>query len=143
MNSLPTVLEEGPHKSAMDVSIVVDEAEQHRNALRRGRKSSLVAWETSLEDVQEDEEDSVMEGTVLEAEGEDEEDQTMEEEPTVSLQQHRLSRSAAGDQNRSDGWRLFQSGQEAALRLVLEAQIREEVSAEFMKLFNKMEEDYR
>lgn len=36
-----------------------------------------------------------------------------------------------------------QSDREAALRLVLEAQIREEVSAEFMELFNKMEKDYR
>lgn len=32
---------------------------------------------------------------------------------------------------------------EAALRLVLEAQIREEVSTEFMELFKKMEQDYR
>lgn len=145
MNSLPTVLDEGLHKSAMDLSIIVDEAEQHRNALRQGRKSSLVAWETSLEDVEEEEEeeDSVMEGTVLEAEGEDKEDQTMEEEATVSLQQQSLIPLAAGDQKRSDRWRLSQSGREAALRLVLEAQIREEVSAEFMKLFNKMEQDYR
>lgn len=36
-----------------------------------------------------------------------------------------------------------QSDREAALRLVLEAQIREEVSAEFMELFSKMEKDYR
>ncbi len=36
-----------------------------------------------------------------------------------------------------------QSDREAALRLVLEAQIREEVSTEFMELFNKMEKDYR
>lgn len=32
---------------------------------------------------------------------------------------------------------------ESALRLLLEAQIREEVSAEFLELFNKMEKDYR
>lgn len=36
-----------------------------------------------------------------------------------------------------------QEGREAALRLVLEAQVREEVSAEFMELFKKMEKDYR
>lgn len=36
-----------------------------------------------------------------------------------------------------------QSAKESVLRLVLEAQIREEVSAEFMELFNKMERDYR
>lgn len=38
---------------------------------------------------------------------------------------------------------LQKSRMEAAMRLVLEAQIREEVSAEFMELFKKMEEDYR
>lgn len=38
---------------------------------------------------------------------------------------------------------VYQQGGEAALRLVLEAQIREEVSSEFMELFNKMENDYR
>lgn len=36
-----------------------------------------------------------------------------------------------------------QSDREAALRLVLEAQVREEVSAEFIELFHKMEKDYR
>lgn len=32
---------------------------------------------------------------------------------------------------------------ESALRLLLEAQIREEVGTEFLELFNKMEKDYR
>lgn len=32
---------------------------------------------------------------------------------------------------------------ESALRLLLEAQIREEVSAEYMKIFNEMEKEYR
>lgn len=36
-----------------------------------------------------------------------------------------------------------QADSEAALHLVLEAQIREEVSAEFMELFSNMEKDYR
>ncbi|KAF7203633.1 transcript variant X3 [Nothobranchius furzeri] len=128
LNSQPTVLneEEGPLKSAMELSIVMDKSDQLRNVLGRGRKSSLIAWETSLEDVkeaeddeeeEEEEEESLMEGTVLENGGDEEaEDQTMEEE---------------------EG-----SDREAALRLVLEAQIREEVSAEFMELFKKMEKDY-
>ncbi|XP_023262141.1 kinesin-like protein KIF20B [Seriola lalandi dorsalis] len=126
LNARPAVLDDAPHRSAMELSMMIDDADQHRNMSGRGRKSSLVAWETTLEDVLEDEdgegweeeeeeeEESVMEGTVLEAGGE--EDQTMEEEE--------------------------KSDREAALRLVLEAQIREEVSAEFMELFNKMEKDY-
>lgn len=36
-----------------------------------------------------------------------------------------------------------QLDREAALRLVLEARIREEVGAEFTELFNKMKNDYR
>ncbi|KAG7217810.1 hypothetical protein INR49_020890 [Caranx melampygus] len=123
VNTRPVALDDAPHRSAMELSMVIDDADQRRNVSGRGRKSSLVAWETTLEDVLEDEdgeewyeeeeeEESVMEGTVLEAGGE--EDQTMEEK----------------------------SDREAALRLVLEAQIREEVSTEFMELFNKMEKDY-
>ncbi|XP_067440112.1 kinesin-like protein KIF20B isoform X2 [Thunnus thynnus] len=130
LNSRPPVPDDAPHKSAMELSMIIDEADRRRNVSGRGRKSSLVAWETNLEDVLEGEdgeewdeeegEDSVMEGTVLEAGGEEdeeeEEERTMEEEP------------------KADG--------EAALRLVLEAQIREEVSSEFMELFNTMEKDY-
>ncbi|XP_062234457.1 kinesin-like protein KIF20B [Platichthys flesus] len=121
LNSRPVVPDDAPHRSAMELSMIIDEADQRRNVSGRGRKSSLVAWETTLEDVFEDEDDegeSVMEGTVMEAGGEEdegeEEDGTMEEEE--------------------------KSDREAALRL--EAQIREEVSSEFMELFNKMEKDY-
>ncbi|KAM7370279.1 hypothetical protein PAMP_009842 [Pampus punctatissimus] len=126
LNSRPVVLDNAPHKSAMELSMIIDEADQRRNMSGRGRKSSLVAWETSLEDVLEDEhseewdeeeEESVMEGTVLEAGGEEE-----EEERTMDKEQ--------------------KADNVAALRLVLEAQIREEVSTEFMVLFNKMEKDY-
>ncbi|KAM3592801.1 uncharacterized protein V6R79_025472 [Siganus canaliculatus] len=125
LNTRPSVPDDAPHRSAMELSMIIDEADRRRNV--GGRKSSLVAWETTLEDVPEDEdgeewleeeeEESMMEGTVLEAgaeEEEEEEDRTMEEE-----------------------W-----DREGALRLVLEAQIREEVSTEFMELFNKMEKDY-
>ncbi|XP_013878782.1 kinesin-like protein KIF20B isoform X2 [Austrofundulus limnaeus] len=96
MSSQPTVLDDTNNSS---MSVIVDEAEQRGNVLGRSRRSSLLAWETSLEDVQED--------------GEEEEE---EEEETT--------------------------GPVAALRLVLEAQIRKEVSAEFTELFNKMERDY-
>ncbi|XP_034535111.1 kinesin-like protein KIF20A [Notolabrus celidotus] len=129
LNTRPVVVDDAPQRSALELSMIIDEADQRRNVSGRGRKSSLLAWETTLEDVmegedgeewgeeeeeEEEEEESMMEGTVLEAGGEEEEeDRTMEEE-----------------------------GKMAALRLVLEAQIREEVSAEFMELFNKMEKDY-
>ncbi|XP_028331373.1 kinesin-like protein KIF20B isoform X2 [Gouania willdenowi] len=122
LNSRSSVPDGAPHRSALELSMIIDE-EMGRSFGGKGRKSSMVAWETNLEDVMEDEdgeeeeeeeEESVMEGTVLEAEPQ-EEDQIMEEE----------------------------ADKEAELRLVLEAHIREEVSAEFMELFNNMEKDYR
>ncbi|XP_068585465.1 kinesin-like protein KIF20B isoform X2 [Cebidichthys violaceus] len=130
LNSRPVVPDDVPHNSAMELSLIIEDADRRRNVAGRGRKSSLLAWETTLEDVLEDEDDeeeeeedeegeSAMEGTVLEAGGEEDEeegDRTMEGEE--------------------------KSDREAALRLVLEAQIREEVCAEFMELFNKMEKDY-
>lgn len=92
LNSRPVVLDDAPHRSAMELSMIINEADRRRNVSGRGRKSSMVAWETTLEDVLEDEdgeeweeeEESGMEGTVLEAGGE-EEDRTMEEEEKVTV----------------------------------------------------------
>lgn len=92
-------MDDAPHKSAMELSMIIDEAERRRNVSGRGRKSSMVAWETSLEDVLEDEdgeewdedEDNMMEGTVLEAaadeddDDDEEEDRTMEEDEKVKV----------------------------------------------------------
>lgn len=89
MNSKPASLDDAPHRSALELSMIIDEADQRRNLSGRGRKTSMVAWETTLEDVMEDEdaeeweeEESMMEGTVLDAGGE-EENETMEEEQKV------------------------------------------------------------
>lgn len=90
MNSKPAALDDAPHRSAMELSMIIDEADQRRNLSGHGRKTSMVAWETTLEDVMEDEdaeaweeEESMMEGTVLEAGDEEEENETMEEEQKV------------------------------------------------------------
>lgn len=90
MNSKPAALDDAPHRSALELSMIIDEADQRRNLSGRGRKTSMVAWETTLEDVMEDEDDeeweeeeSMMDGTVLDAEGEEEENETMEEEQKV------------------------------------------------------------
>lgn len=100
MNSRPVVLDDSTsHKSAMELSLIIDEADQRRNLLSHGRRSSLVAWETSLEDVleaedseewdEEEEEQSAMEGTVLEAGAVEEEgDRTVEEEVGLVLLLH-------------------------------------------------------
>lgn len=95
LNARPVVPDASSNKSAMELSMVIDDQEG-KNVTRWGRRSSIMAWETTLEDVLEDEdeeeddmeeeeeeeEESVLEGTVLEAgaEEEEEEDRTMEEE---------------------------------------------------------------
>ncbi|KAK5880682.1 hypothetical protein CesoFtcFv8_021565 [Champsocephalus esox] len=124
LSSKPPPADGAPRRSALEVSLIMDEAEQRGTK----RKSSMVAWETSLEDVMEDgeeeeeeeEEESPMEGTVLEA-GAEEDEEEEEGDGTIF------------DSN-GDG--------EAALRLLLEAEIREEVSSEFMELYNTMRKDY-
>ncbi|XP_075934477.1 kinesin-like protein KIF20B [Anarhichas minor] len=131
LNSRPMVPDDVPHNSAMELSLIIEDADRRRNVSGRGRKSSLVAWEKTLEDVLEDEdeeewggeeeEESAIEGTVLEAGGEEDEEEEGD-------------RTMEGEEKTSD--------REAALRLVLEPQIREEVCAEFMELYNKMEKDY-
>lgn len=72
MNSKPAPLDDAPYRSALELSLLIDEADQRRNVSRHGRKTSLIAWEMTLEDVVEDEdadeseEESMMDGTVLE-----------------------------------------------------------------------------
>lgn len=87
MNSKPAALDDAPHRSAMELSILIDGADQRRNVSGRGRKTSMMAWETTLEDVVEDEdaeeseeEESMMEGTVLE-----EENKTVEEQKVIDI----------------------------------------------------------
>ncbi|XP_077407524.1 kinesin-like protein KIF20B [Vanacampus margaritifer] len=118
LNSKPASLDGASHRLALELSAFINGADQRRNA--RGHRSSMLAWETTLEDVMEDNDEdrdeSGMEGTVLKA-GDDEDGETTME-----------------DQDQSD--------KKAAFRLVAEAQIREEVCAEFMEVFRQMEKDY-
>ncbi|XP_063077606.1 kinesin-like protein KIF20B [Engraulis encrasicolus] len=123
-----------PKKSGREVSFIINEADRHH--LWGRRRSTLIAWETTLEDVQEDEaseeeeedeeeeeesaDETMAEGTVLEA-GEEEEDDSRHEEVKE------LRRKLA---------------QQQAEKLALECRIREEVTSEFMELFSKMESDY-
>lgn len=98
LNSRTAVEDDAPQRSAMELSMIIDEADRRRKVCGRGRKSSMVAWETTLEDVMEDEdgeewdeeEESVMEGTVLDAGGEEDKvvNRTVEEEQKVRDDTH-------------------------------------------------------
>ncbi|XP_042161892.1 kinesin-like protein KIF20B isoform X1 [Oncorhynchus tshawytscha] len=125
-----------PKRSARDVSLIINNA-GCKNLWSR-RESSMVAWETTLEDVQEDgdeEEDdyeeeescdeSMAEETILEA---GEEDKTVLEDFNGQF--------ALVEELRE---KLLK---EEAEKLALESHIREEVTIEFMELFSKMESDY-
>ncbi|KAM3860041.1 uncharacterized protein kif20bb [Diretmus argenteus] len=134
-NSRPTVPDVPVCRSAREVSMIINEADSRRNVRGRSRESSLIAWETSLEDVQEDEDDEEDEG--------DEEDDDLEEEEEEESVMEGTVLEAGGDEEeektaREEDW----SDREAELRLLLETQIREEVSSEFMEVINKMEKDY-
>ncbi|XP_032397384.1 kinesin-like protein KIF20B isoform X2 [Etheostoma spectabile] len=111
-----------PQRSASGVSI---NNSADRKALRGSRRSSLIGWDSSLEDVQEDEDDEYEEENSLM----DTMDMTGNEEDSdrqvVLLKQLQV-----------------QLKKERAESLLMEARVREEISREFSELFSEMQNDY-
>lgn len=116
-------------RSARDVSMIINNADKKDWT----RRSSLMGWEMSLEDVQEDDDDEEigeedvesgdesMEGnTVLEA---TQSQELCELQKTIEELKEKLS-------------------EEESEKLTMESRIREEVTTEFMELFSNMEKDY-
>uniref|UniRef100_A0A8C6SPJ5 Kinesin motor domain-containing protein n=1 Tax=Neogobius melanostomus TaxID=47308 RepID=A0A8C6SPJ5_9GOBI len=103
---------------------------------KRRRRSSLSVWETSLEDVQEDEADedeaSLMEDTQCSSVEEDpeHEDKVIISKNTYQRQMALLAQVQV------------QLKQELAQSLEMEARIREEISKEFSDIFSHMQKDY-
>ncbi|XP_046888742.1 kinesin-like protein KIF20B isoform X2 [Hypomesus transpacificus] len=124
-----------PKRSAREVSLIINNADRSWGR----RKSSLVAWETTLEDVQEDDDDD--------DEDDDEEDEGSCEE---SMAEETILEAGEGEQtameedlDQCEVAELRQRLQkEEEDKLALESRIREEVTNEFMELFSKIEEDY-
>ncbi|XP_036428902.1 kinesin-like protein KIF20B [Colossoma macropomum] len=126
-----------PKKSARDVSMVINNVDKKEWT----RRSTLIGWETSLEDVQEDEDDEDMEAEEEEVEQEEEEesdDESMVENTVLE----------AGDDQELCELQLKVNELQEKLskaeseKLAMESQIREEVTTEFMELFSNMEKDY-
>ncbi|KAM6956260.1 uncharacterized protein kif20ba [Aplochiton taeniatus] len=123
----------GPRGSARELSFIINNADRKAlwATLNGRRKSSIVGRDSSLEDVQEDEdvcfheddeeeeeeEESVMEETELESESEDEDEDV--EDQTCKL----------SELKKAEG-------------LALEARVREEVTKEFSELFTEMQNDF-
>ncbi|KAK7142426.1 hypothetical protein R3I94_011945 [Phoxinus phoxinus] len=126
--SVPVVVK----RSAREVSFIINNVDR-----REMRRSSLVRWDTSLEDVQEDsdteegedEEGSEMEDTILDAEEEGKETVLLDKEVYEAQLQF-----IEGIQQ--------QLRKEKAEHLALEAHVRDEVTKEFSELISQMHEDY-
>ncbi|KAL7857127.1 hypothetical protein SRHO_G00160260 [Serrasalmus rhombeus] len=126
-----------PKKSARDVSMVINNVDKREWT----RRSTLIGWETSLEDVQEDEDDEDME--VQEEEEEEEEEEESGDESMVE----NTVLEAGDDQELCELQQKVNELQEKLFKtesekLAMESQIREEVTTEFMELFSNMEKDY-
>ncbi|XP_066526924.1 kinesin-like protein KIF20B isoform X2 [Hoplias malabaricus] len=123
--NLPLVVK----RSAREVSFIINKASQ-----RGSRRSSLLQWESSLDDVQEDadsekEEDSITEDTLQDSDDEGKEtvllDKDTYESQVLFLEEVLEKLRAAKEEN-----------------LALESRIREEVTKEFSELFAQMQMDY-
>ncbi|XP_034753994.1 kinesin-like protein KIF20B isoform X2 [Etheostoma cragini] len=125
-----------PQRSASDVSI---KNSVDRKALRGSRRSSLIGWDSSLEDVQEDEDD------------EDEEENSLmdtmdltcnEEDSDVSDDKILAGKKTHQRQVVLLKQLQVQLKKERAESLLMEARVREEISREFSELFSEMQNDY-
>uniref|UniRef100_A0A4W5MAJ6 Kinesin family member 20Bb n=1 Tax=Hucho hucho TaxID=62062 RepID=A0A4W5MAJ6_9TELE len=122
--NIKPVLAIAPKISAREVSLIINNADC--KDLWSRRKSSMVAWETTLEDLQEDEDDE-----------EESCDEGMAVETILEVGEE--DRMALEDFNNKLKEKLLK---EEAEKLALESRIREDVTTEFMELFSKMESDY-
>ncbi|KTF90598.1 hypothetical protein cypCar_00024183 [Cyprinus carpio] len=124
--SVPVVVK----RSAREVSFIINNADRQQM-----RRSSLVRWDPSLEDVQEDsdteedEDESEMEDTILDAEEEGKE--------TVLLDKEVYEAQLQFIEDIQQQLR-----NEKAEHLALEARVRDEVTKEFSELISQMQEDY-
>ncbi|KAM4591248.1 uncharacterized protein kif20ba isoform 2-T2 [Odontesthes bonariensis] len=118
----------GPSTSSGEVSFL-------HGAGRKGlQRSSPTGWESSLEDVQEDDDDECEEETSL---MEDAMDQTGGERNEDGVVVREKARQVAL-------WKQLQVQlkEERAENLLMEARVREEISQEFSELFSEMQNDY-
>ncbi|XP_029306118.1 kinesin-like protein KIF20B [Cottoperca gobio] len=128
-----------PKRSASEVSFIINNAE--RKALRGNRRSSLIGWDTSLEDVQEDEydeydeeEQSLMEST-MDQTGSEEDNDESDDKIVIGKKMQQRQVALLGQLQ-------VQLKKERAESLLMEARVREEISREFSELFSEMQKDY-
>ncbi|XP_071247481.1 kinesin-like protein KIF20B isoform X2 [Salvelinus alpinus] len=116
-------------RSARELSMIINNADR-KYLLGQKRRSSLVGWETSLEDVQEHddtEEESVME-TMQEV---DDDEKVLINKDTYESQLLQLTELRE------------QLQEERSKNVALESRIRDEVTKEFSEFFSEMQTDYK
>ncbi|XP_055722683.1 kinesin-like protein KIF20B isoform X2 [Salvelinus fontinalis] len=116
-------------RSARELSMIINNADR-KYLLGQKRRSSLVGWETSLEDVQEHddtEEESVME--TMQEVGDDE--KVLINKDTYESQLLQLTELRE------------QLQEERSKNVALESRIRDEVTKEFSEFFSEMQTDYK
>ncbi|XP_038846934.1 kinesin-like protein KIF20B [Salvelinus namaycush] len=118
-------------RSARELSMIINNADR-KYLLGQKRRSSLVGWETSLEDVQEhddteEEEESVME-TMQEV---DDDEKVLINKDTYESQLLQLTELRE------------QLQEERSKNVALESRIRDEVTKEFSEFFSEMQTDYK
>ncbi|XP_042288675.1 kinesin-like protein KIF20B isoform X1 [Thunnus maccoyii] len=124
-------------RSASEVSFINS---GETKTLRGSRRSSLIGWESSLEDVQEDEDDeyeegkSVMEDTMDQSGGEEDGDEN-DDKVLISKKTHQKQTTLLKQLQ-------VQLKKERAESLLMEVRVRDEISREFSELFSEMQNDY-
>ncbi|XP_070962269.1 kinesin-like protein KIF20B [Oncorhynchus clarkii lewisi] len=118
-------------RSARELSMIINNADR-KYLLGQKRRSSLIGWETSLEDVQEhddteEEEESVME-TMQEV---DDDEKVLINKDTYESQLLQLTELRE------------QLQKERSENIALESRIRDEVTKEFSEFFSEMQTDYK
>ncbi|XP_051815708.1 kinesin-like protein KIF20B isoform X2 [Acanthochromis polyacanthus] len=121
-----------PQRSTSGVSFI-NNAE--RKTLRSSRRSSLIGWESSLEDVQEDENDESLMDDIMDQTGNEEDSDENDDKIVICKKTHQRQTALLKQLQ-------VQLKKERAETLLMEARVREEISREFSELFSEMQSDY-
>ncbi|XP_041803723.1 kinesin-like protein KIF20B [Chelmon rostratus] len=119
-----------PQRSTSEISFINN---TERKVLCSSRRSSSIGWDSSLEDVQEDEDEYQEEKSLME----DTMDQTDSDEDKILIAKTTHQRQVALLKQLK-----VQLKKERAENLLMEARVREEISREFTELFSEMQHDY-
>ncbi|XP_028975950.2 kinesin-like protein KIF20B isoform X2 [Esox lucius] len=130
-------------RSARELSMIINNADR-KNLLGHSRRSSLVAWENSLEDVPEDEDDETEEDEDTEEDEESTVENTVMDESMPQVDDDKIVIDKGTYKKQLRQLKELQDlvQKVRSENLALESRIREEVTREFADLFSEMQQDY-